>query len=107
MPQFLVVFFLSPFSNLVSKYESGRTVIPTLPEDSKEMAHLLMEHARPLVGEMTKENQLALFGERPLLVAYFDVDWDKQLRKGATKAGNMIDPPIKDPLKKRQLLYNE
>ena len=71
------------FRNLVSKHESGRVVIPSLPEGSKEMAEVLLEHARPLVGEMTKENQLALFGKRPLLVAYFDVDWDKQLRKGA------------------------
>lgn len=50
------------------------------------MANLLLEHARPLVGEMTEENQIALFGQRPLLVAYFDVDWDKQLKKGMTSS---------------------
>ena len=63
------------FRNLVSKYESGQVVIPSLPSD-------IQENARPLVGQMTQENQLALFLERPMLVAYFDVDWDKQLRKG-------------------------
>lgn len=69
--------------NIVSKHESGQSVIPSLPEDVKEIANLLLEQANPLVGQMTKENQVTLFGERPLLVAYFDVDWDKQLRKGA------------------------
>ncbi len=69
--------------NLVSKYEDGYSVISSvLPKDSKQVADLLLKHANPLVGEMTKENQLVLFGKRPLLVAYFDVDWDKQLRKG-------------------------
>lgn len=56
-------------------------MIPSLPKDSKEIANLLLLHARPLVGEMTRENQLTLFPRRPLLVAYFDVDWDKQLKK--------------------------
>ncbi len=66
----------------MSKFEAGRSVIPSLPDESREIANLLLEHARPLVGQMTQENQLALFGDRPMLVAYFDVDWDKQLKKG-------------------------
>ena len=57
-------------------------MIPSLPDEVREMANVLLEHARPLVGEMTKENQVALFPDRPLLVAYFDVDWDKSLKKG-------------------------
>ena len=66
----------------MSKYEAGQAVIPSLPKDSKAIAELLLRHACPLVGEMTTENQITLFPKRPLLVAYFDVDWDRQLKKG-------------------------
>ena len=68
--------------NLVSKYEKGQKVIPSLPDGSKEISAILLEHARPLVGQMTGENQLSLYHDRPMLVAYFDVDWDRQLKKG-------------------------
>lgn len=70
------------FRNIVSKYEDGRVIIPSLPAGTLNVANLLLKHALPLVGEMTGENQLILFQRRPLLVAYFDVDWDKQLKKG-------------------------
>lgn len=66
----------------MSTHEEGWSVIPSLPDETRDIANVLLEHARPLVGEMTKENQIVLFGQRPLLVAYFDVDWDKQLVKG-------------------------
>lgn len=71
-------------------------MISSLPAESKDIADLLLEHARPLVGEMTEENQLVLYGRRPLLVAYFDVDWDRQLRKGMEGTPNMARHISKD-----------
>lgn len=68
--------------NLVSKYEDGSSTISPVPSESKDIALLLLEHGRPLVGEMTKENELTLYHQRPLLVAYYDVDWHRQLKKG-------------------------
>ena len=77
-----IVFFNDIFRNIVSKYEVGSSVLTSISEESSAVAQLLLENANPLVGEMTEDNQLNLFVKRPLLVAYFDVDWDKPLKKG-------------------------
>ena len=62
-------------SNLVSRYEDGYSVITDLPKKSEKLEELLLANARPLVGEFTKANQLRVYTHRPLLVAYFDVNW--------------------------------
>ena len=81
-PYYSTLWNLISCRNLVSKYEDGRSVISPVPSESKDIALLLLEHGRPLVGEMTKENELTLYHQRPLLVAYYDVDWHRQLKKG-------------------------
>ena len=65
----------------MSKYEKSHSIISSLPEDVEDVALLLRKHVNPLVGEMTQEN-LLLFSERPLLVAYYDVSWEQDLKKG-------------------------
>ena len=73
-------YFLS--SNFVSKYESGSYTISKLPKSTDPIAHLLLEHARPLVAQFTSDNELHLFPTRPLLVAYYDVNWETDSKKG-------------------------
>ncbi len=78
-----ILHFDISYRNLVSKYEAGHSVISSsLLEDMEEAVTLLLQHASPLVGEMTKDNQLVLFGKRPLLVVYYDINWDSEIKKG-------------------------
>ncbi len=67
---------------MVSKYEDGKVVLSTLSDDAEEMSTLLLNNALPLVGERTKENDLVLFSNRPLLVVFLDVSWERELKKG-------------------------
>ena len=57
-------------------------MISSLPDNEDEMAALILDKTRPLVGERNKENEEKLFSERPLLVVYFDISWDKEIKKG-------------------------
>lgn len=41
-----------------------------------------MEHARPLVGQMTQSNYNSVYRYRPLVLAYYDVDWSLDGFKG-------------------------
>ena len=66
--------------NLVSKYEDGHSIITTIPSKPDSLSKLLLKHARPLVGQMTTDNQLTVYADRPLLIAYFDLAWDLETK---------------------------
>jgi hypothetical protein len=61
--------------HLVSPWEKGLSVISSPPSDASQLRQLYLEHARPIVGQMTTGNRDNLYSHRPLLVAYYDVDW--------------------------------
>ena len=69
----------------MSKYEEGHVVLSSLPDSVDAMATRLLDSTRPLVGERTKGNQVTLFNRRPLLVVYFDVSWERELKKGTSE----------------------
>lgn len=63
---------------LVSKYETGYNEIPNIEnESSEDLARDLLHAARPLVGQVTLDNFGSIYAHRPLLVAYYDVDWSR------------------------------
>ena len=64
---------------LVSKFETGYSVIHDFEGvDSEELSKMFFPALRPLVGQMTKANMFKLYHHRPLLVAYYDVNWDRE-----------------------------
>ena len=64
---------------LVSKHETGYSMIPNIEhETSKQLGQTLIDAAKPLVGQVTLENFGTLYARRPLLIAYYDVSWDKE-----------------------------
>jgi thiol-disulfide isomerase/thioredoxin len=67
--------------HLVSPWEKGLSVISS-PSDASQLRQLYLEHARPIVGQMTTGNRDNLYSHRPLLVAYYDVDWSSDGFKG-------------------------
>lgn len=68
---------------LVSKFEAGFSVISDIEgDDSESLAKRYYPALRPLVGQMTKANMLTIYQQRPLLVAYYDMNWDKDYYKG-------------------------
>lgn len=65
--------------HLVTKYEQGFSVIPEIESESSEsLVRVYQEASRPLVGEMTKANMLRAYKHRPLLVAFFEVNWNHE-----------------------------
>ena len=76
---------LSP-RHLVSSHETGYSVILSAPANATQLRQLYLEHARPLVGQMTQSNHGNLYKHRPLLVAYYDVDWSRDGIKGEVTA---------------------
>ena len=68
---------------LVSKFEVGYNVIQDLEsDDGEELSKRFYPALRPLVGQMTKANMLKLYPQRPLLIAYYDVNWDRESYAG-------------------------
>lgn len=71
---------------LVSKYETGYTIIPDVDEGETPKSLLLayQKALRPLVGQMDKDNHIRAYKYRPLLVAYYEIAWDHEFRIGKT-----------------------
>ena len=67
-------------SYLVSKYESGHSVISSLTANATALSELYLAHARPLVGQMTKQNFDRVYRHRPMLVAYYEIDWEENIK---------------------------
>ena len=57
-------------------------MIHSPPANATELHWLYLEHARPLVGEMTQQNYGTSYRHRPLLLAYYEVDWSRDGVKG-------------------------
>ena len=74
------VVFYHP-QHLVTKYEEGYAIMRDLEDDSKTLSDRYLDALRPLVGQMTKINMLRAYRRRPLLVAYYEVNWDKEHRE--------------------------
>ena len=68
--------------NVVTSYEEGYSILHDLEADSKQLAERYMDALRPLVGQMTKTNMLRAYRHRPLLIAYYEVNWDKEHIQG-------------------------
>lgn len=69
--------------HLVSKFEAGYSVIHDVEgDDGEELSKRYFPALRPLVGQMTKANMLKVYQQRPLLVAYYEVNWDKESYAG-------------------------
>ena len=66
----------------MSPWETGHSVISSPPSDASQLRQLYLEHAHPLVGQMTTGNHDNLYSHRPLLVAYYDIDWSSDGFKG-------------------------
>ena len=67
--------------HLVTRYESGRTIFRDLSSNATAMSEMYAT-AHPLVGQVTKGNMKKVYAHRPLLVAYFEVNWNREGRKG-------------------------
>ena len=74
--------------NTVSKYEAGFTIIHNVDEGEtpQSLASSYQEAIRPLVGQMTTDNHLRAYKYRPLLVAFYEVNWDFENKKGRIKS---------------------
>ena len=71
---------------LVSKYETGFSTIPDIEgETSKSLGKMILEASKPLVGQVTLKNFGTAYTHRPLLVAYYDVNWDRENVKSEFK----------------------
>ena len=68
--------------HLVSRYESSSIALSSLPLNASALAESYVEVSRPLVGQMTPDNYDSTYRHRPLLVAYYDVNWDREEVKG-------------------------
>ena len=68
--------------NVVTKFEEGYSIIKDLEVDSKKLSQRYLDALRPLVGQMTKTNMLRAYRHRPLLIAYYEVSWDKEHLQG-------------------------
>ncbi|XP_071500821.1 protein disulfide-isomerase A4-like [Diadema antillarum] len=58
-----------------SKYEPWRHVFSKADGSATELESFYAENDVPLVGQMTRENKNTRYADRPLLVAYFSVEW--------------------------------
>lgn len=68
--------------HLVSPYEDGYTIITNASqfnEDEKSLADQILKATRPLVGEMSIQNSRRVYRLRPLLIAFYQVDWKEGL----------------------------
>ena len=64
--------------HLVSPYEDGYTIITNaseFAEDDKGLADQILKASRPLVGELSIPNSHRVYRLRPLLIAFYQVDW--------------------------------
>nr|XP_054767100.1 protein disulfide-isomerase A4-like [Lytechinus pictus] len=58
-----------------SKYEPWRQVFSQADGSVKDLENFYKEHDVPLVGQMTKANREKRYTDRPLLLAFYSVDW--------------------------------
>ena len=68
--------------HLVTPYEDGYTIISDASqfvEDEKTLADQILKATRPLVGEMSLQNSRRVYRLRPLLIAFYQVDWKEGL----------------------------
>lgn len=68
--------------HLVSPYEHAYTIITNasqFDEDEKSLADQILKATRPLVGEMSIQNSRRVYRLRPLLIAFYQVDWKEGL----------------------------
>jgi len=68
--------------HLVSPYEKAYTIITNtsqFEEDEKTLADQILKATRPLVGEMSLQNSRRVYRLRPLLIAFYQVDWKEGL----------------------------
>ena len=79
--------------HLVSVHETGHSVISSPPAKAFKLRELYLEHALPLVGELTPSNHDNLYTHRPLLVAYYNVDWSRDGFKGQSITTSLIPIP--------------
>jgi protein disulfide isomerase len=77
-------------SHLVTQYESGYSVITSPPSNATELRGLYLEHACPLVGQMMQRNYDTVYRHRPLLLAYYEVDWSFDGLKATQYWHNMV-----------------
>ena len=77
-------------SHLVTEFEKGFSVIYSPPANATELRQLYLEHARPLVGEMTQQNYDTSYRHRPLLLAYYEVDWSRDGFKGERETSPVV-----------------
>ncbi|XP_022080080.1 protein disulfide-isomerase A4-like [Acanthaster planci] len=77
-PNSIVIFMPERFQ---SKYEPKRHVFDKADASAAEIQSFYSDNNSPLVGHMTKENMDKRYKDRPLLVAYYDVDWSFEHRK--------------------------
>ncbi|XP_038077413.1 protein disulfide-isomerase A4-like [Patiria miniata] len=77
-PNSIVIFMPERFQ---SKYEPKRHVFDKAGASAAEIQSFYSDNDLPLVGHMTKENMDKRYKDRPLIVAYYDVDWSFEHRK--------------------------
>lgn len=67
----------------LTKYETGYTIIPNVDEGetATSLATAYREAIRSLVGQMNRDNHIRAYKHRPLLVAYYDVNWERDYKK--------------------------
>ena len=68
--------------HLVSPFEDGYEIITNatqFDEDEKALADQILKATRPLVGEMSIQNSRRVYRLRPLLIAFYHVDWKEGL----------------------------
>ena len=68
--------------HLVSPYEHAYTIITNasqFDEDEKSLADQILKATRPLVGELSIQNSRRVYRLRPLLIAFYQVDWKEGL----------------------------
>ncbi|CAL8074911.1 unnamed protein product [Orchesella dallaii] len=62
----------------LSKYEDDHAVLKNDEITADDMAEFIRGTYRPLVGQRTKQNQVVFYSTRPLIVVYYDANFDHQ-----------------------------
>ncbi len=61
-----------------------------------EIAEFIRQTYRPLVGQRTKQNQVYFYSTRPLIVVYYDANFEHQYEKASELVRSKVVEVAKD-----------
>ncbi|CAG0919775.1 unnamed protein product [Notodromas monacha] len=81
---------------LTTEHETQHYVIDSKSASANDIMSSIKAHATPLVGIRTKQNSAQEFQKRPILVAYYDVNYSVEFVSDTERVRRMISAVAKD-----------